>query len=67
MSALPNISALAARLVRIGPASTLPGMKTVSQILLTALFALAISVLTFAASFAEAPRSEYLPSVATHE
>lgn len=30
------------------------------QILLTALFALAISFLTFAASFAEVPRSEVL-------
>lgn len=34
-----------------------------SQLLLTALFALAISFLTFAASFAEAPRSEFLPAV----
>jgi hypothetical protein len=30
-----------------------------SQIMLTALFAIAISFLTFAASFAEVPRSEY--------
>jgi hypothetical protein len=35
-----------------------------SQLLLTALFALSISFLTFAASFAEAPRSEYLPASA---
>ncbi|MEQ9447338.1 MAG: hypothetical protein RLW68_12280 [Devosia marina] len=34
-----------------------------SQLLLTALFALSISFLTFAASFAEAPRSEYMPAV----
>lgn len=45
----------------------MPGLNKVSQILLTALFALAISFLTFAASFAEAPRSEFLPSVASHE
>ncbi len=32
-----------------------------SQFLLTALFALTISFLTFAASFAEVPRSEYAP------
>ena len=31
-----------------------------SQLLLTALFALAISFLTFAASFADVPRSEVL-------
>lgn len=35
-----------------------------SQILLTALFALSISFLTFAASFAEAPRSEFMPAAA---
>lgn len=46
----------------------MPGLNKVSQILLTALFAVAISFLTFAASFAEAPRSEFLPSVAvSHE
>lgn len=45
----------------------MPGLNKVSQILLTALFALAISFLTFAASFAETPRSEFLPSVASHE
>lgn len=37
-----------------------------SQLLLTALFALAISFLTFAASFADVPRSEVL-AVQTHE
>jgi hypothetical protein len=35
------------------------------QILLTALFALTLSFLTFAASFAEAPRSEFVPIIAT--
>lgn len=45
----------------------MPGLNKVSQILLTALFAIAISFLTFAASFAEAPRSEFLPSVTSHE
>ena len=34
---------------------------TMSQLMLTALFALSISFLTFAASFAEAPRSEFVP------
>ncbi|WP_272906553.1 hypothetical protein [Devosia sp. SL43] len=40
-----------------------------TQILLTALFAVAISFLTFAASFAEAPRSEFVTTVAiaSHE
>ncbi|WP_297104430.1 hypothetical protein [uncultured Devosia sp.] len=33
-----------------------------SQLMLTALFALSISFLTFAASFAEAPRSEIAPA-----
>lgn len=32
-----------------------------SQFLLTALFAIALSFLTFAASFAEVPRSELVP------
>lgn len=34
------------------------------QIIMTGLFAVAISVLSFAASFAEVPRSEYLPTAA---
>lgn len=38
------------------------GGKIVSQLLITALFALSLSFLTFAASFAEVPRSEYLPA-----
>ncbi|QYO75868.1 hypothetical protein [Devosia salina] len=37
-------------------------LHVMSQIMLTALFALSISFLTFAASFAEAPRSEFLPT-----
>jgi hypothetical protein len=37
-----------------------------TQLLLTALFALAISFLTFAASFADVPRSEVLV-IQTHE
>ena len=39
-------------------------LHIMSQIMLTALFALSISFLTFAASFAEAPRSEFLPASA---
>jgi len=35
-----------------------------SQIILTALFAIALSFLTFAASFADVPRSEFVPVVA---
>jgi hypothetical protein len=41
-------------------------MNKMTQLLLTALFALAISFLTFAASFAEVPRSEVLV-IQTHE
>ncbi len=37
------------------------GSFNMSQLFLTALFALALSFLTFAASFAEAPRSEMVP------
>lgn len=44
----------------------MPGMNKMTQLLLTALFALAISFLTFAASFAEVPRSEVL-AIQTHE
>ena len=44
----------------------MPGLNKMTQLLLTALFALAISFLTFAASFAEVPRSEVLV-VETHE
>jgi hypothetical protein len=39
-------------------------LQIMSQLLLTALFALSISFLTFAASFAEAPRSDFLPETA---
>jgi hypothetical protein len=42
------------------------GMNKMSQLLLTALFAIAISFLTFAASFADVPRSEVLV-IETHE
>jgi hypothetical protein len=42
------------------------GMKKMTQLLLTALFALSISFLTFAASFADVPRSEVLV-IETHE
>lgn len=45
----------------------MPGLNKVSQILLAALFAVAISFLTFAASFAEAPRSEFLPTIAVEQ
>lgn len=38
----------------------MPGLYKMPQLLLTALFALAISFLTFAASFADVPRSEVL-------
>ncbi|SEQ07048.1 hypothetical protein SAMN05428969_1814 [Devosia sp. YR412] len=37
------------------------GLNKMSQLILTALFALALSFLTFAASFAEVPRSEFAP------
>ena len=36
----------------------MPGVPKMTRFLLTTLFALAISFLTFAASFAEVPRSE---------
>ena len=39
-------------------------LHIMSQIMLTALFALSISFLTFAASFAEVPRSDFVPSAA---
>lgn len=42
------------------------GLRKMPQLLLTALFALAISFLTFAASFADVPRSEVLV-IDTHE
>lgn len=41
------------------------GLNKMTQILLTALFAVTLSFLTFAASFAETPRSEFMPSVVT--
>ena len=44
----------------------MPGLNKMTQLLLTTLFALAISFLTFAASFAEVPRSEVLV-IQSHE
>ena len=44
-----------------------PGARSMSQIFLTALFALSLSVLAFAASFAEAPRSQFVPAIAQAE
>jgi hypothetical protein len=38
----------------------MPGSKKMSQLVITTLFALALSFLTFAASFAGVPRSEVL-------
>jgi len=40
--------------------NAMPGMNKMSQLILTALFALSLSFLTFAASFADVPRSEIL-------
>ncbi|MGV8955138.1 MAG: hypothetical protein ACOH2M_28840 [Cypionkella sp.] len=42
---------------------TAAGMSRMHQLLLTALVAAALSLLTFAGSFAEAPNSQYLPDV----
>ena len=39
------------------------GLKQMSRLILTALFAIALSFLTFAASFAEVPRSEFAPAI----
>lgn len=47
------------------PAATATGSRPMTQILLTVMFALVLSLLTFAASFAEVPRSEFLPSATT--
>jgi len=44
----------------------MPGLKKMSQLLLTALFAISLSFLTFAASFADVPRSEMVV-VESHE
>lgn len=43
------------------------GNPPMSQVLLTALFALCISLLTFAASFADAPESIYVPAAVQSE
>lgn len=40
----------------------MPGLHQMTQFLLTALFAAALTFLTFAASFADAPRSEFMPA-----
>jgi hypothetical protein len=40
-------------------------IRTMTQILVAALFVLSLSILTFAASFAEVPRSEWVPGVAS--
>ncbi len=45
----------------------MPGLNKMSQFLLTALFAIALSFLTFAASFAEVPRSELVPVAAIQQ
>ena len=49
------------------PASPMSGLNTMSQLIITALFAIALSFLTFAASFAEVPRSELVPVQVSHE
>ena len=43
------------------------GLNKMSQLIITALFAIALSFLTFAASFAEVPRSELVPVSVSHE
>ncbi|WDR04124.1 hypothetical protein PSQ19_09040 [Devosia algicola] len=43
------------------------GLRTMPQFFLTALFILALSVLTFAASFADVPRSEMVASAVVTE
>lgn len=43
----------------------LPGLKRLPQWLATILVALVLSLLTFAASFAEVPYSEFQPSAIT--
>jgi len=45
----------------------MPGFKSVSQFLLTVLFALSISLLTFAASRADVPKSTYMPTASLAE
>lgn len=47
--------------------TTLKGFRKMTQLLLTAMFAIAISFLTFAASFAELPRSQMVASRSSHE
>jgi|GEM_PF-753650 hypothetical protein len=47
------------------PFSSLPGLNRLPHWLVTALVALVLSLVTFAASFAEVPYSEFQPSVST--
>ncbi len=47
------------------PILPVTGLNRMSQIGLTVMFALALSLLTFAASFADAPRSEFMPELST--
>jgi hypothetical protein len=44
----------------------MPGTIKMHKVLLTTLFAVALSFLTFAASFAEVPRSAFVPLVTQH-
>lgn len=48
------------------PDSSMPGTIKMYKVLLTTLFAVALSFLTFAASFAEVPRSAFVPLVTQH-
>lgn len=45
------------------PILPITGLNKMSQIALALLFAALLSLLTFAASFADAPRSEFMPDV----
>lgn len=49
------------------PFSSANGASKMPQILLTLLFALVLSLLTFAGSFAEAPRSEFMPTIGAQQ
>lgn len=44
------------------PPASNEGFRTMYRLLVTALFALSLSFLTFAATFAEVPRSDFIPS-----
>ena len=43
---------------------SMSGLNRVSQIMVTLIFALTLSLLTFAACLADAPRSEFMPEIA---